>query len=70
MDITKRITRVAVVSPMHPVWVGDKLCWPVDGRGVIDETGTLYCTDKDADAVHERLNGRFRADTDEKGQWL
>lgn len=42
------VKRIEVVDPMHPVWVRGTLCSPVNGRGVIDDHGTLYCTDQDA----------------------
>lgn len=46
------VKRIEVVDPMHPVWVRGVLTYPMNGRGVIDENGTLYCTDQDAPEAH------------------
>ncbi len=52
------ITRIEIVEPMHPVRVAGVLNWPVNGRGVVDDRGVMYCTEADASEAVRRYGDR------------
>lgn len=50
-----KVRHIEVVDAFHPVWVNGVLRWPTETRGVIDERGTLYVTDGNAEEAKARV---------------